>query len=128
MVGYLKYSENSEDRELALQKPKKGNGWAAMAAMPPTPPSRGGPSDGPGWATTHTDGDASRSYDRSKNANFKRVKLQLWLSQLYSVRMLQHTLPAGFIAPWLPTKIDKLPLVFEWRPARTTEDRTCLRP
>jgi len=39
--------------------------------------------------------------------------------------MLQRTLPAGFIAPCLPTKIDKLPLVFEWRPARTTEDRTC---
>ena len=48
MVGYLKYSENSEDRELALQKPKKGNGWAAMAAMPPTPPSRGGPPTGRG--------------------------------------------------------------------------------
>ena len=124
MVGYLKYSENSEDRELALQKPKKGNGWAAMAAMPPTPPSRDGPPTGRGGPRR----DAGRSYDRSKNANFKRVKLQLWLSQLYSVRMLQHTLPAGFIAPWLPTKIDKLPLVFEWRPARTTEDRTCLRP
>ena len=27
-----------------------------------------------------------------------------------------------------PTKIDKLPSVFEWLPARTTEDRTCLRP
>ena len=40
--------------------------------------------------------------------------------------MLQRTLPAGFIAPCLPTNIDKLPLVFEWRPA--TEDRTCPRP
>jgi hypothetical protein len=37
MVGYLKNSENSEDRELALQKPKERNGWAAMATMPPDP-------------------------------------------------------------------------------------------
>ena len=42
--------------------------------------------------------------------------------------MLQRAFPAGFIAPCLPTKIDKLPSFFEWRPARTTEDRTCLRP
>jgi len=42
--------------------------------------------------------------------------------------MKQRTLAAGFIAPCLPTKIDKLPLVFGWRPARTTEDRTCLCP
>jgi hypothetical protein len=30
--------------------------------------------------------------------------------------MKQRTLAAGFIAPCLPTKIDKLPLVFGWRP------------
>jgi hypothetical protein len=29
---------------------------------------------------------------------------------------------AGFLAPCLPTKIDKLLLVFEWRPAMATED------
>jgi bifunctional non-homologous end joining protein LigD len=29
-------------------------------------------------------------------------------------RMLQHTLPAGFIAPCLPTKADKLPSGSEW--------------
>jgi bifunctional non-homologous end joining protein LigD len=28
--------------------------------------------------------------------------------------MLQHTLPAGFIAPCLPTKTDKLPSGGEW--------------
>jgi ATP-dependent DNA ligase len=30
-------------------------------------------------------------------------------AQLYLVHMLQRTLPAGFIAPCLPTKTDKLP-------------------
>jgi ATP-dependent DNA ligase len=33
----------------------------------------------------------------------------LAVAQLYLVRMLQRTLPAGFIAPCLPTKTDKLP-------------------
>src|SRR5262244_3131957 len=28
--------------------------------------------------------------------------------------MLQRTLPAGFIAPWLPTKTDKLPSGSQW--------------
>jgi hypothetical protein len=31
------------------------------------------------------------------------------VTQLYLVHMLQRTLPAGFITPCLPTKIDKLP-------------------
>jgi bifunctional non-homologous end joining protein LigD len=34
--------------------------------------------------------------------------------QLYSVRMLQRALPAGFIAPCLPTKTDKLPWGRQW--------------
>src|SRR5215472_1876910 len=33
---------------------------------------------------------------------------------LYLVRMLQRTLPAGFIAPRLPTKADKLPSGSQW--------------
>ena len=32
----------------------------------------------------------------------------------YSVHMLQHTLLAGFIAPCLPTKTDKLPSGGQW--------------
>jgi hypothetical protein len=32
----------------------------------------------------------------------------LAVAQLYLVRMLQRTLPAGFIAPCLPTKTDRL--------------------
>jgi ATP-dependent DNA ligase len=35
-------------------------------------------------------------------------------AQLYLVHMLQRTLPAGFIAPCLPTKTDKLPSGSEW--------------
>ena len=36
------------------------------------------------------------------------------VSQLYLVHMLQRTLPAGFIAPCLPTKTDKLPSGSQW--------------
>jgi hypothetical protein len=32
----------------------------------------------------------------------------------YLARMLQRTLPAGFIAPCLPTKSEKLPSGSEW--------------
>jgi bifunctional non-homologous end joining protein LigD len=37
------------------------------------------------------------------------MKLHSPLPQFYLVRMLQRTFPAGFIAPCLPTKTDKLP-------------------
>src|SRR6516225_3109675 len=36
------------------------------------------------------------------------------IAQLYLVHMLQRTLPAGFIAPCLPTKTDKLPSGRDW--------------
>jgi ATP-dependent DNA ligase len=36
------------------------------------------------------------------------------VTQLYLVHMLQRTLPAGFITPCLPTKIDKLPSGSQW--------------
>jgi ATP-dependent DNA ligase len=36
------------------------------------------------------------------------------IAQLYLIRMLQRTLPAGFIAPCLPTKTDKLPSGSQW--------------
>jgi bifunctional non-homologous end joining protein LigD len=35
-------------------------------------------------------------------------------SQTLSIAMLQRTLPAGFIAPCLPTKTDKLPSDSQW--------------
>jgi len=45
----------------------------------------------------------------TKNADSEPVKLQLWLANSILVHMSQRTLPAGFIAPCLPTKTDKLP-------------------
>jgi len=36
------------------------------------------------------------------------------VSQQYWVDMSQRTLPAGFIAPCLPTKTDKLPSGSDW--------------
>jgi ATP-dependent DNA ligase len=36
------------------------------------------------------------------------------IAQLYLVHMLQRTLPAGFIAPCLPAKTDKLPSGSQW--------------
>ena len=36
------------------------------------------------------------------------------VAKLYLARMLQRTLPAGFIAPCLPTKTDKLPSGSQW--------------
>jgi ATP-dependent DNA ligase len=42
------------------------------------------------------------------------VKLQSPLLDFNLVHMLQRTLPAGFIAPCLPTKTDKLPSGSQW--------------
>jgi hypothetical protein len=36
------------------------------------------------------------------------------VAPFYLVRMLQRTLPAGFIAPCLPTKADQLPSGSQW--------------
>src|SRR5215472_13903579 len=36
------------------------------------------------------------------------------VARLYLFRMLQRTLPAGFTAPCLPTKTDKLPSGSQW--------------
>jgi hypothetical protein len=36
------------------------------------------------------------------------------VAPFYLVRMLQRTLPAGFIAACLPTKTDKLPSGSQW--------------
>ena len=40
--------------------------------------------------------------------------MQLWLANRICVPMLQRTFPAGFIAPCLPTKTDKLPSGSQW--------------
>ena len=50
----------------------------------------------------------------SKTRALSRQKLQLWLANRIWFAMLQRTLPAGFIAPCLPTKTDKLPSGGQW--------------
>jgi hypothetical protein len=41
-------------------------------------------------------------------------EVALTVAPFYLVHMLQRTLPAGFIAPCLPTKTDKLPSGGDW--------------
>jgi len=58
---------------------------------------------------------ASRRFNsRSTALRTKSVLVATVVSQLYLVPMLQRTLPAGFIAPCLPTKTDKLPSGSQW--------------
>jgi bifunctional non-homologous end joining protein LigD len=52
--------------------------------------------------------------DPSQNAGFESAKLQLWLANCIHAGMSQRTLPAGFIAPCLPTKTTKLPSGSQW--------------
>ena len=42
------------------------------------------------------------------------LKVAMWLANRIWFPMLQRTLPAGFIAPCLPTKTDKLPSGGQW--------------
>ena len=58
---------------------------------------------------------ASRRFNsRSTALRTKSVLVATVVSQLYLVPMLQRTLPAGSIAPCLPTKTDKLPSGSQW--------------
>jgi hypothetical protein len=41
-------------------------------------------------------------------------EVALTVAPFYLVHMLQRTLPAGFIAPCLPTKTDRLPSGSQW--------------
>jgi hypothetical protein len=41
-------------------------------------------------------------------------EVALTVAQLYFIHMLQRTLPAGFIAPCLPTKTATLPSGSDW--------------
>src|SRR5262249_52763995 len=68
---------------------------------------------GPGLATTQTEG-VMTGGERSKTRALSRGKLQLWLANRILFAMLQRTLPARFIAPYLPTKTDKLPSGSQW--------------
>jgi hypothetical protein len=42
------------------------------------------------------------------------AKFAITVAQIYVFRMLQRTLPAGFIAPCLPTKTTRLPSGSQW--------------
>src|SRR5262249_24582548 len=44
----------------------------------------------------------------------RRAEVAFTVTRLYLARMSQRTLPAGFIAPCLPTKTDKLPSGSQW--------------
>jgi hypothetical protein len=66
-------------------------------------------------------------HDEKNNEDSQQIRtltgeVAIAVAHFILARMLQRTLPAGFIAPCLPAKIDKLPSVFEWLAARTTED------
>jgi ATP-dependent DNA ligase len=50
----------------------------------------------------------------SKKKRALTLKLQSPLPNSICFHMLQRTLPAGFIAPCLPTKTDKLPSSGQW--------------
>src|SRR5262249_26172735 len=68
--------------------------------------------DGPRLATTHP---RLRRRDRFTNARLAaQFEVATTVVRLYLVRMLQRTLPAGFVAPCLPTKTEKLPSGSQW--------------
>src|SRR5215211_707950 len=50
----------------------------------------------------------------SKKRTHRIGKFAIIVAQLYLARMLQRTLAAGFIAPCLPSKTDKLPSGSQW--------------
>jgi ATP-dependent DNA ligase len=53
---------------------------------------------------------AGRRRDQlTKAPDYGAVLVAITVAQFYLSGMLQRTLPAGFIAPCLPTKTDKLP-------------------
>src|SRR5262249_12116416 len=50
----------------------------------------------------------------TKAPDYGSVLVAITLAQFYLSGMLQRTFPAGFIAPCLPTKTDKLPSGGQW--------------
>jgi ATP-dependent DNA ligase len=58
---------------------------------------------------------AERRHDQlTKASDYGAALVAITVAQFYLSGMLQHTLPAGFIAPCLPTKTDKLPAGSQW--------------
>jgi ATP-dependent DNA ligase len=58
---------------------------------------------------------AGRRRDQlTKSPDYGAVLVAITVAQFYLSGMLQRTLPAGFIAPCLPTKTDRLPSGAQW--------------
>src|SRR5262249_57462316 len=74
---------------------------------PPDPPSR------PGLATSHPPLPQRAMGEMTLNKKFDD-EVARTVAPFYLVHMFQRTLPAGFIAPCLPTKTDKLPSGSQW--------------
>src|SRR5262249_54947405 len=77
----------------------------------PDPPSR------PGLATTHPPPLPQRAMAEAtlnKKMRAFNDEVALTVAPFYLIHMLQRTLPAGFIAPCLPTKTDHLPSGSQW--------------
>src|SRR6516162_5137330 len=82
----------------------------ALLLLEVSAPTRRSRIDGPGLATTHSGWQAKLT----KVPDYGAVLVAITVAQIYLSGMLQRTLPAGFIAPCLPTKTDKLPSGSQW--------------
>src|SRR5215468_1429205 len=76
----------------------------------PDPPSR------PGLATSIPPLPQRAMAETTLNKKMRAFndEVALTVAPFYLIHMLQRTLPAGFIAPCLPTKTDKLPSGSQW--------------
>jgi len=91
-------------------------------------PSNAGQRDGPGLVTTHPSPRAPwPKTTLSKKMRAFDDEVALTVAPFYLVHMLQRTLPAGLIAPCLPTKTDKLPSGSDWRMRSSTTASASLR-
>ena len=87
----------------------------ALLLLEVSAPTRRSRIDGPGLATTHSGWQAKLT----KVPDYGAVLVAITVAQIYLSGMLQRTLPAGFIAPCLSTKIRQAALR---QPMATRED------
>jgi bifunctional non-homologous end joining protein LigD len=73
------------------------------------------PGNMPDHAFGRCDGDHKTvDFGRARERPWEGPQVAITGAWLYSARMLQRTLPAGFVAPCLPSKTDQLPSGSEW--------------
>ena len=77
-------------------------------------PTRRWSRNGPGLATTRRAAGHGQDNLSKERGSLTLCEVASIVAPFYLVRMLQRTLPAGFIAPCLPTKTDKLPSGSQW--------------